>query len=126
MKSKRIIIPILSVILSLILGGIVIRLSGFSAIVAYKELIIGAFGNVNSLINTLEKSIPLIFCGLAVMVSLKGGMFNIGAEGQLYMGAIVYALLGIYLKGIPSILHIAICLFEHLQQEVFGFLLLRY
>ena len=62
---------------------------------AYWLLLVGAFGTPYDIEETLVSSIPLIFAALAVAFSFRGGLFNIGAEGQLYMGAIAATAVGI-------------------------------
>ena len=55
----------------------------------------GAFGSASSLAMTLELTGVLVLVGLAFLVPFRGGLFNIGAEGQLYVGGLVAALVGI-------------------------------
>ncbi len=93
-------------ILALLISGIIISLSGYSPWEAYVTMTAGAFGSPNAVAKTLAKATPLIFTGLAVAFSFKGGLFNIGAEGQLYMGGFAAALVGIYVQGLPGILHL--------------------
>jgi simple sugar transport system permease protein len=54
--------------------------------------------------NTIVRAIPYIIAGLAVALGFKGGLFNIGAEGQLFIGATFAVAVGIYLSGLPSLL----------------------
>jgi len=84
-------VPTLSVILALLIGAIIIWTSGSSPIEAYVALFKGAFGSSEAIGRTLEKATPLIFGGLAVAFAFKAGLFNIGGQGQLLMGAIVAA-----------------------------------
>ena len=65
-----------------------LALAGVSPITAYKEMLHGAFGSKYGLSETIVKTIPLILTGLAVAVAFRMLLWNIGAEGQLYMGAI--------------------------------------
>jgi len=58
--------------------------------------------------NTIVRAIPYIIAGLAVALGFKGGLFNIGAEGQLFIGATFAVAIGIYLSGLPSLLLIAL------------------
>lgn len=64
----------------------------------------GAFGTVNSIAYTLFYTTPLIFTGLAVGIGFQGGMFNIGAEGQLYLGAFTAALTGYAFSYLPGLI----------------------
>ncbi|MDO5411239.1 MAG: ABC transporter permease [Lachnospiraceae bacterium] len=73
--------------IALIVGAVFIMLSGESPINAYGALLRGALGSPRSIANTISKSIPLAFTGLAVALSSRCGMLNIGAEGQLHAGA---------------------------------------
>jgi len=100
---------LLSIVIAVIIGSIIIGLCGCSPVLAYTALLKGAFGSPALLMTTLEKSIPLIFCGIAAMISFKCGLFNIGIEGQLIMGAITYALIGLKLQWLPMPLHILVC-----------------
>ena len=102
-------VSLLSILLAVIVGSIVIVVCGFSPLDAYKALVEGAFGSADACMSTFEKSVPLIFCGLAAMVGFKSGMFNIGIEGQLIMGAITYALVGVQLGFLPFPIHIMVC-----------------
>lgn len=100
---------LLSILLAVIVGSIIICFCKYSPLDAYLSLLEGSFGSVQSAMTTLEKCIPLIFCGLAAMVGFKCGIFNIGIEGQLIMGAITYALVGLKLQFLPLGLHVLVC-----------------
>ena len=60
----------------------------------------------NPFFETLVQSTPLIFTGLALALGFRAGLFNIGAEGQLFIGAIFAVAAGIYIKGLPPIIHV--------------------
>lgn len=102
--------PIISVLIAMIIGALLILPTGSSPIEAYGHLFAGAFGSFSAFCGTLEKSTPLLFCGLSACIALKAGIFNIGIEGQLYMGAIAAALTASYATFIPSILLLPSCL----------------
>ncbi|MBN1966792.1 MAG: ABC transporter permease [Anaerolineae bacterium] len=91
-------------------------LAGYDPLAAYGGLLNGAFGNAASLTRTLVKMTPLIFSGLAVAFAFKGGLFNIGVQGQLIMGSVVSAWVGFAVPvdlGDPTlstIVHIALAL----------------
>lgn len=107
---QNIIYSLLAIVFALIIGGIMIHLSGNSVLEAYRALYDGAFGDSYNLAQTLQKTVPLIFTGLAVAVGFQAGLFNIGAEGQLYWGALATALVAIYLGGLPGLLLIPLSL----------------
>ncbi len=104
-------VPLLAVITAVVVGGIVIAAVGGNPFLAYIGLIQGAFGSWKGLSETAIWATPYIFAGLAVSVAFKGGLFNIGAEGQLALGAVVASLIGYALPGwlgfdLPAIIHI--------------------
>ena len=103
-------VPAAAVLLAVLIGAIILAISGANPLRAYAALLEGAFGNMNAVGRTLEKATPLIFSGLAVTFGFKAGLFNIGAQGQLLFGAIVSAALGFGIEGIPAIIHIPLAL----------------
>jgi simple sugar transport system permease protein len=76
-----------SLLVSFILGGIVIWAAGGDAIASYEHIYLAAFGDVGVFNDTLVKASPLILIGLACALAFRMKMWNIGAEGQFYMGA---------------------------------------
>ncbi|HYE82141.1 MAG TPA: ABC transporter permease [Clostridia bacterium] len=76
-----------AILLAFVIGSILILILGESPIKVYTALIEGALGSTRAVANTLSKTVPLIFTGLAVSVALRSGLFNIGVEGQLHLGA---------------------------------------
>lgn len=97
-------------VLSLLVGAVVIYLTGKDPIASYQALWKGAFGNWYKLTDTLDRSTVLIFSGLAAAVAFRTSIFNLGLEGQLYIGAFAAALVGFSIKGLPSTVHIPLCL----------------
>ena len=102
-------VPLLSILLAVIIGSVIMMLCGHHPFGAYRSLLKGAFGSPKSIMTTLEKTVPLIFCGLAAMVSFKSGLFNIGLEGQMVVGAIVYVLVGLKTQFLPLPIHVFVC-----------------
>lgn len=100
--------PLISIIMALLGGGIIISALGFSPIDAYKALIKGSFGNANAIGETLVKASPLIFTGLSYAIAKRCGIINLGAEGQLYIGALTGTLAGTMLTGLPMVVHLPI------------------
>ncbi len=101
--------PFLAILTAVILGGIIIALVRGNPFLAYYGLIQGSFGSTRALSETAVWATPYIFAGLAVALAFKGGLFNIGAEGQLALGATFSALIGYALPGwlgfdIPAII----------------------
>ncbi len=80
-----------TVILALLIGALLIALIGIDPWSAYAALWDGAVGNKNSIAETLLRSIPLAVIGLGITVAFRASVFNVGAEGQLYLGAVAAA-----------------------------------
>lgn len=88
--------------IAILVGALFILLSGESPIEAYGALLKGALGSPKSIANTISKSIPLAFTGLAVALGSRCGMLNIGAEGQLHAGAMAAVLTALSLSSFPA------------------------
>lgn len=104
-------LPLIAIVLALVVGAIIILSSELIVggpfdpllpLVAYRALVVGAFGNVDAVVDTLVATSPLVFGGLAVAVAFKAGLFNIGAQGQFLMGALGAVAVGVAVAGQPS------------------------
>ncbi|MDO9556804.1 MAG: ABC transporter permease [Coriobacteriia bacterium] len=93
--------PIASVILAIGIGSVIMWASGYDPVAAFAALFKGSFGGPKQIGDTLLRSTPLILTGLSVAYGFRAGLFNIGAEGQLFMGGLVVAWLGVALTGLP-------------------------
>ena len=80
------VIAIGAVILALLIGALVIAVSGGDPLNAFNHIVKSSFGSVGDLSDTLQKSIPLMIVGLACAVAFRMKVWNIGAEGQFYVG----------------------------------------
>jgi general nucleoside transport system permease protein len=103
-------IQLVAVLLAVLIGAIILLISGANPIHAYAALLRGSFGSSTAFGRTLEKATPLILNGLAVAFAFKAGMFNIGAQGQLLFGAITAAFLGFSIHGLPPYIHMPLAL----------------
>ncbi|WP_434797667.1 ABC transporter permease [Terrisporobacter vanillatitrophus] len=95
----------LSILLGLLVGAIVLLISGNSPIEAYGAMIEGIIGKPKYIAWTIIKATPYILTGLSIAFAFKTGLFNIGAEGQFIIGALVATLVG-YSINLPAIIHI--------------------
>lgn len=102
--------PMLAVLLSFIIGAIFIILSGNNPIVAYGALFSGSLGGISRIGETLLKTTPLIFTGLAISFAFRCGLFNIGAEGQYVIGAISTVAAAYIFRDLPPFLLVLIVL----------------
>lgn len=87
-------IPILSAVIALAFAAIPLLAAGANPIVAYGEMVKGVFGSVFAISEMLTRATPLIFTGLAAALAFRAKLWNIGAEGQLYLGALVAVAVG--------------------------------
>jgi len=102
---KKLSIPGIGILAAIVIGAIIMLFTGYNPLQAYRALFYGGFVK-NWHVSILNAS-PLIFTGLSVAFAFNAGLFNIGAEGQYYVGAMVATFLGIKL-GLPPVLAIII------------------
>jgi len=126
--GKALLLPTLAFISALVVGGLIIALTDLDALRrlgsepgaalgnmvngilrAYRALFVGAVGSVRAISETLFVGTPLIFAGLGVALGFRAGLFNIGAQGQIQIGAMAAAAVGIYVA-VPAIVHIPLAL----------------
>lgn len=130
---QELLVPVLAVVTGLILGAIVIIASGENPFTAYGALFAGSFGTPGALIEGIQSYIatgetrlllraiypfteslvtatPYIFAGLSVALGFRAGLFNIGAEGQFFIGALCSAFVGYSIKGLPMIIHLPLAI----------------
>jgi ABC-type uncharacterized transport system permease subunit len=94
---------------AVLVSSVVVALAGANPRLAFSALLRGAFGSVDGVSETLVRTCPLLLCGLAIAISFQTGVWNIGADGQLLMGALITAWAGSRLAlpavlGVPMIL----------------------
>ncbi len=97
-------VPSLAIFTALLIGAIIIVATGADVLSAYGGLFMGAIGSPRSISYTLVEATPYIFGGLAVMVGFRGGLFNIGVEGQIAVGSMCAAIVGAFVT-LPVGLH---------------------
>jgi ABC-type uncharacterized transport system permease subunit len=135
-------IPILAIISGLLLGGLIVALTSEdvyaawarspfeaiwvgiqAAVSSYVALFTGALGSPERILESLVKSVPYIFGGLAVALGFRAGLFNIGVEGQLFVGAMFAVYVGFAFEGLPAIIHIPLALLAGaLGGAIWGFI----
>ena len=103
-------IPVLSIVLSFLIGCIIIAALGASPAAAMRYLWKGAFGNVRNLGTTFSRATPLIFTTLCTCFAYRCGVFNLGGEGQFIVGSIMacYIATQAPFTGVPAILLCAV------------------
>ena len=106
----RLLTPLLAASLALLIGAVMLLLLGTNPLQAYSAMVVGAFGSTNSLADSLVKATPLLFVGLGICIAFRGGVLNIGGEGQLVAGAVAATAVALSLPGLPSWAITLLCL----------------
>ena len=104
---QRIALPVVSLAIAAILAGIVLAASGHDPLATYQQIYEASFTSTGALTATFIYATPLLFTGLGVALAFRMRVWNIGGEGQLYMGAVGAAGVGLALGGWPQPLLIA-------------------
>lgn len=99
-----------SILAALLVGAVIMLVSGHNPLEGYRAMLHGALGTQRNLGNTLAKSMTLCLTALAMAVAARAGIFNVGGEGHLYLGAIASALVGAALSGMTPWLVVPLCL----------------
>ncbi len=108
-----VLLPVLAVFSALVIGAVIIILSGESfetAMAAFAALARGSLGSVSAISETLVAAAPLILAGLAVAIGFRAGLFNIGGEGQILIGGMVAVAVGFSFEGLPLVVHLPLAL----------------
>ena len=99
-------VPLYAILVASLVGSLFILASGGNPLVAYTALLEGALGTTERIAATIARATPFMIGALAVALGFKAGLFNIGAEGQLLLGALTAAWVGTWswLAGVPPLL----------------------
>ena len=104
-------VPILSAVISLAFAAIPLLAAGANPVVAFGEMIKGVFGSVFAISEMLTRATPLIFTGLAAALAFRAKLWNIGAEGQLYLGAMAAVAIGSGVLDVSGLLLLPLIVF---------------
>src|SRR5256712_4302625 len=102
--------PVLAIVFGMLIASVMILAIGRNPIDVYAVMVRFNLARTDSIFPILFKTTPLIFAGLAVALSFRVSLFNIGVEGQYYIGAFCAALVGFSLRGLPAVLHLPLAL----------------
>jgi simple sugar transport system permease protein len=102
--------PVLAIGFGMLISSIIILAIGRNPLEVFGVMVRFGLGRTDSLFSILFKSTPLILAGLAVAMSFRVNLFNIGVEGQYYMGAFAAAFVGFTLRGLPAVIHLPLAL----------------
>ena len=95
--AQPVVIFLIAVLAAFLVSMIFIGALGINPLVAYGEMVSGAFGKKSAVFEILAKATPLAIMGLGVSISVRGGLSNMGGDGQFYVGAICSVCVGLYL-----------------------------
>lgn len=104
---RRLLPPATALAATVLVAAILALIAGANPLAVLGQIVKGAVGSRFALLETLNRATPLIFTGLAVAVAFRARLWNIGAEAQLYAGAIVAVLLGTGAIGGPLVLPVS-------------------
>lgn len=96
-RIYNLLMPFIAAVAALAVGAVMLLILGVNPLVAYSALVEGAFGSKNALADTLVKATPLLLVGTGICIAFRGGVINIGGEGQLVVGAVAATLVGLSL-----------------------------
>lgn len=110
-RALDLLMPLFAMLLALVIGALMIKLMGANPIVAYRDgLWQGAFGTKNAVSDTLIKATPLLLVGLGTCIAFRGGVVNIGGEGQMVIGGLAAIAVGLHYKNSDPNVIIPACL----------------
>ena len=98
--------PVAGALVALLLGAVLIALSGTDPLAAYQAMLEGAFGGKRQLTETALKATPLLLIGLGLTVAFKARVWNIGGEGQYFMGALFGSVIALNFTELPAVIMI--------------------
>lgn len=101
-------LPVIAMILALAASALIMLIAGYNPIDAFRAIIVGAFGSLFGVTNTLAQATPIMLTGLAYALARKANIINLGIEGQLYMGALAAVLVGRADLHLPAVLHVSL------------------
>lgn len=102
-RTIEALLPLLAVPVAFLIGAIMLALLGANPLEAYGALLKGGFGDVSGITQTLVKATPLLLVGLGVCIAFRGGVINIGGEGQIIIGALAATAVAVGFKEVPGI-----------------------
>ena len=97
-------LPLLAMLIALLVGVLLLLMLGTDPFEAYSALIRGALGNVSGITQTLTKATPLLLVGLGICIAFRGGVINIGGEGQIVVGALAATAFGVGFGELPGLI----------------------
>ena len=97
-------LPLLAMLAALLVGVLLLMMLGADPFEAYSALIRGALGNLSGITQTLTKATPLLLVGLGICIAFRGGVINIGGEGQIIAGALAATAFSVAFGKLPALI----------------------
>lgn len=107
---RNILTPIFAILMALLLSGLILLAAGYNPITAYEVMWAGAFRDLYSFVEVLLRATPMILIGIGLAMAFRCNIWNIGAEGQFYAGAVAATFVGVSLGSLPAIILIPLVL----------------
>jgi len=102
LRIVEILLPFLATLAALLVGAVMLIFLGANPFEAYRSLLEGAFGSPNAVADTIVKATPLLLVALGICIAFRGGVINIGGEGQLVVGAVMATMVGLSFPDSPG------------------------
>ncbi|RME84114.1 MAG: ABC transporter permease [Caldilineae bacterium] len=102
--------PIAAILAAFVVSGLMLLVAGFDPLFAFATLLRGAFGDLRVISEVLLQATPLMLIGVGLAVAFRSNIWNIGAEGQFYAGAVLSTIAGIYLGMLPAVVLVPLVL----------------
>ncbi len=109
-RTIEALLPLLAVPVAFVFGAIMLVALGANPLSAYGALISGAFGDLSGITQTLAKATPLLLVGLGICIAFRGGVINIGGEGQILVGALATTAVAVGFSDWPGWILMPLCL----------------
>lgn len=106
---SRSITILLAILAAMLVGSLIMLWYGQNPINVYKLLLVNAFGTPRGLFITMQRATPLIFTAISSTIAFRTGVFNVGVEGQFFIGAIAGTFVG-YAFDLPAVIHLPVTL----------------
>lgn len=116
--------PLIAIFGGMLIGAVIMLITGHNPIVAYGAMIEGAFGgrNAANLVSTINRAAPIVGMGVAASIAFRAGFFNIGGEGQLVLGGAAAALVAVYFHAPAPLVTVAAILAAALAGGLYALL----
>lgn len=103
-------LPLVMLTFAFAFASVLMLITGSNPLLAFGAMIQGAFGSATGIVNTINRAVPIAICAFAVSFSRECGIFNIGVEGQMLVGALGSTIAGVYITVLPKTIHLPLSL----------------